>query len=185
VTRKLYLYIQNHTTMKLFNFFLPITFFVFFNCGGVQNSSRIKLEDNPPFTISEATYQDWVAGVQGAGSGTNVTIMVASMEPGVNIKQLYFHQDIVPVQAIAGKDNMYTASLKTDLNQGGDTEMNIDPKQEAKNTPPTKIPFELGENEAVVSYEYQGETAYYKVENMVRKPMMALPSTNGGTGIEN
>ena len=80
---------------------------------------------------------------------------------------------------------MYTASLKTDLNQGGDTEMNIDPKQEAKNTPPTKIPFELGENEAVVSYEYQRETAYYKVENMVRKPMMALPSTNGGTGIEN
>ncbi len=61
--------------------------------------------------------------------------------------------------------------------------MDSDPVQESQNVPPEVIPFQLEENEAVLSYLYEGEVKYLRITNMERKPMLAYPTTNN-KGIE-
>ena len=46
--------------------------------------------------------------------------------------------------------------------------IDADRKKEINNKPPetVKIPFELKENEAVISYKEDGKTKYFKIENI-------------------
>ena len=46
--------------------------------------------------------------------------------------------------------------------------MNIDPKKEANNKPPStgKIPYELEQNEAMLVYTYKGKKLTYKVSGI-------------------
>ena len=47
----------------------------FSQCGSCKETSH-QVQTNVPFSIEKATYNDWVAGVKGGGSGTNVIVTI-------------------------------------------------------------------------------------------------------------
>ncbi len=155
---------------------LPILLFSLSNCGGAQNVNDQKLVQNPPFKISEAYFQDWIAGVQEAGSGTNVSIAFAEMKPDVVIQNIYFKNQILEAKGNVNAPNQYIGYLKNDTKRN--VIMDADPMKEAQNIPPKTIPFKLEENQAVVEYWFGGKKNYYKVETLTKKEMIPYPQAN-------
>ena len=56
--------------------------------------------------------------------------------------------------------------------------MDSNSTKETANIPPTRFPFKLENNEAVLSYEYHNKMYYYKISNIEEKQLIAYPSRN-------
>ncbi len=164
--------------IKYFLTFFGMTFLLvsFSNCGSSQVGKAYALENNPPFTISEASSQKWVAGVQEGGSGTNVRIAFESIQEGVAIEEIYFGKAKTIAKETSNKPVSYTGFFKNKMKR--DVIMDENPVNEAKNTPPEVFPFDLKENEAVISFKLNGKQSYFKVSDILKKPLIAYPSTN-------
>lgn len=133
------------------------------------------LEQNPPFVIKQSYFQKWVAGVQGGGSGINVNIVLENIKEDIVVKEIYFRDAVLKANQHPQNIDMYSANFLTENNS--DIIMSGDTLNEAQNTPPQVSPFNLGENEAVISYTLNGEMYYYKISNLQEKPLIAYPST--------
>ena len=72
-----------------------------------------------------------------------------------------------------GNSFLFIGYFKNDNNK--DIIMDADIIKEAQNTPPEKIPFQLEENEAVISYTYKGSVQYYKISNIIKDEVIAFP----------
>lgn len=147
------------------------------SCGSSQTSNtKFMFEENPPFTIEEAYFQKWVAGTKEGSSGIKVHIVFETIEPDVVLKDFYFQRQIQKAQNALDNTNEYFAELSN--NSRNDFVMDIDPMKEAQNTPSQNFPFELKENEAVVSYVFKGKTKYFKISNLSEKERIAYPQSN-------
>ncbi len=158
---------------------LSVILFGMASCGGAQNEGAYPFEEEPPFTLGQVTFQKWVAGIRGGGSGINVTIPVEELTADVRFKELYFRDHIVSIKSKPREPDLFFAYIKTKGNR--DIIMDADPAEEAKNTPPQKVPFDLDEDEAVLSYELGGEIFYVFITDMEEKPMLAYPQGNPGS----
>jgi len=168
---------MKNTKILLFLFTVPLLLLSFSNCGGAQTaSSKTAFEQNPPFKIAEAYYQNWVAGVKDGGSGTNVHILFTEMDPDVVVQNIYFRNQRLEAKGNINQPNHFVGYLKTDGQQ--DVIMDADPIKEAQNTPPKKIPFELENDQVVIEYWFQGKKNYYKVSNLSEKEMIPYPQAN-------
>lgn len=148
------------------------------NCGsGKTDSAFVEFQENPPFDLINSYYQDWVAGVKEGGSGTNFHLRFQTMEPEVQLQDIYFQGNVVPLERKMTSAIAYVGYLKNKANSR-DIIMDSDPIKETVNTPPKKIPFPLEDTDAVISYIYKGSLQYYKIENITRKEMLAYPSSN-------
>ena len=154
---------------------VSLVLFSFSNCGSNQASSY-KLTQDPPFTIADVFYQDWVAGVQDGGSGTNVHITFKDFTKDVRIDSIYFRNKTAKAKNTPQAKEHYIGYFKDKTNR--DIVMDSDPKKEATNTPPEPFPFKLADNEAVVSYVQKGNTAYFKITDIRKKEMLAYPQSN-------
>jgi hypothetical protein len=144
---------------------------VFTHCSSAQ-----KLQEQASFEIGEVTYQTWVAGVQGGGSGIHMLINVVSNKNNVVFDSVYFKGYKAKIEI--GKIN-YVASIKTEINQKEDIVMSNNGKDEFGNKPPLKeanFPFKLADDECVISYIEKNTTKYYKVKNLIKKPSEEYPS---------
>lgn len=146
------------------------------SCGSTQISNNIMFEANPPFTIKEAYFQKWVAGTKEGGAGTKVHLVFKSIGPEVALKEIYFQNQIQKVQKASNSGYDYFAEF--DSNIRSNIIMDIDPMKEAQNTPSQNFPFELQENEAVVSYLFNDKTNYFKIINLSEKERIAYPQSN-------
>jgi len=163
--------------IKHFLVFFGLSFllFSFSNCGSSQGSKGLSFESNPPFTISEIFSQKWVAGTQEGGSGINVHISFSELTEGVQIDQIYFRKKMIAAQQKPNMKSTYIGYFRNDM--GRDVVMGDSPVKEATNTPPKDFPFDLKENEAVISYTMKGSMAYFRTSDIVEKPLIAYPST--------
>ncbi len=156
---------------------VPLLLLSFSNCGGAQtDNSQMSFEKSPPFKISEAYYQDWVAGVKDGGSGTNVHIIFSEKDAGVVIQNIYFRNHILEAKGNVNEPNHFVGYLKNDMQR--DVVMDADPMKEAQNTLTQNIPFKLEDNQAVVEYWFGGKKKFYKIENLLRKDMIPYPQAN-------
>jgi len=156
---------------------MSLVLFSFSNCGNAKiNDSPSTLVENPPFTLGEVFYQDWVAGTIEGGSGTHVHITFASFAEDVVVKDIYFRNKMVKAQNSPQYRKQYVGYFMNEAAK--DMIMDSGPTKEAQNTPPEKSPFALNESDAVVSYLHNGGVKYYKISNMDRKPMLAYPQSN-------
>lgn len=161
-------------TLALFS--ISFMFFSFSNCGSSSQASKtVEFEKTPPFVISEIYSQDWVAGVKGGGSGTNLHITFSSMQEGLIIENVYFRKK-TETPKLTGKALSYTCYFKGDLNR--DVIMDSDPAKEAQNTPRVPFPFDLKNNEAIINYVLNGKNGYFKINEIEEKPMIAYPAAN-------
>jgi len=82
------------------------------------------------------------------------------------LDSVYFRNQIVHlVREESAENSVFTGSFTTS-NLPHDYILHSDPKQEFGNKPPvtvSKLPFEIKENEAVVSYFYKDKLNYYKI----------------------
>ena len=161
--------------MKILFLLMTITSLTLGSCGGSKsNNSNMDFTSNPPFKIQEIYSQKWVAGVRGGGSGTNVYITFSEVSEGVVFQEIFF-QNKKSLLKTTSKNKM-GANFKS--TQNSDVIMDVDSTKEAVNIPPEKIPFQLEDNEAVISYFENDKTYYYKVSNMKEKEMLAYPQSN-------
>lgn len=147
----------------------------FCSCGGSKSSNNnFVFEKNPPFKIEESYFQKWTSGVEEGGSGINVHILFSEMEPNMAIQNIYFRNHILEAKSSPNDPNNFTAHLKKDSDKRSFV-MDSDPLKEAQNTPSEEFPFHLDENEAVISYWFEGKRNYYKVHNLSEKREIAYP----------
>lgn len=142
-----------------------------------QCSSAQKLQDQAPLKIGQVYYQKWIAGVQGGGSGINIFIPTGNSS--VKLDSVYFRGKVAKLETKPQAETLYIGRFKSDLNQRKDIIMSNEPNAEYGNSipKPTKnIPFELKENECVISYIQGDKTKYFIIKNIAEKEMIPYPS---------
>lgn len=155
---------------------LPILLFSLSSCGGMQNANKKELVQNPPFKVIEAFFQNWVAGVEEGGSGTNIHLTFSEMDADVVIQNIYFRNTILEARGNINETNKYVGYLKNDAQRN--IIMDSDSMKEAKNTPTNNFQFQLKDNEAVVEYWFGGKKNYFKIANLSEKAMIPYPQAN-------
>ncbi|MCX2681192.1 hypothetical protein OOZ15_14665 [Galbibacter sp. EGI 63066] len=136
----------------------------FSQCGSSQG-----LTENPPFELGEVRSEPWTAGAEKEQEGENIFLPVSNGKEIV-LDSLFYKGKVVKLEKIQ-RDNylVYIGRFSKADTKYDDLIMHADPKEEFGNKPPKlnkKIPFELKEGEAVVSYIEDGKTKYYKVKSM-------------------
>ena len=131
----------------------------FFGCC----ASKAKAQNEHPFKVLEATYANSV--------GEQTDLVVTTLKITVNNKEIkldsvYFRNHKAPLKRMESDENYVFAGSFTTSNTPHDYILDSDPKQEFGNKPPvtvSKLPFEIKENEAIVSYFYKDKINYYKI----------------------
>ncbi|GGG92825.1 hypothetical protein GCM10011416_07300 [Polaribacter pacificus] len=117
-----------------------------------------QFEKQAPFTIQSATYNYWKGGQPNVG-GTKVSFAYKATKP-VEFDSIYFQQKSVKVelQEIAG--TTYVVGFFNNSR-------NIPVVGQVKATEKKQsTPFQLGPNEAVLSYLKDGKIKYFKVSDL-------------------
>ena len=163
--------------MKLITntFFLVLVITSFSQCSSAQ-----KLQKEAPVVFGSTYYQHWVAGVQGGGSGINLFIPTEGIsKETIELDSVYFRGKASKLEFKPNNPTLFIGRFATSGNQRKDVIMSNKPGAEYGNEVPkktTEIPFELKENECVVSYKEGDKTKYFKIENLVKKQPMHFPS---------
>lgn len=134
--------------MKLLGITILALFFT--QCASVQ------FDKNASFTVKSVTKL----------ADENLKIYYTSASK-INFTDLYFGGKKEKIQSKKDENGTFIiGDFKNSLANLKDIQLHGDPKKEYGNTPPKieKTPFELKENEAVISYKVDGETRYYKIE---------------------
>lgn len=145
-----------------------------------QCSSAQKLQKEAPVVIGEAYFQKWVAGIKGGGSGINLFISTedSSLE-NIELDSIYFRGKSSKLEFKPNNPSLFVGRFSTGRNQKKDIIMSDKPNAEYGNELPkikSKFPFELKENECVVSYKEGNKTKYFKIINVVEKQPQYYPS---------
>ena len=145
-----------------------------------QCSSAQKLQKEAPVKLGTVYYQHWVAGVQGGGSGFNLFIPTkGTSKESIQLDSVYFRGKVVKLEFKPNNPSLFIGRFSLRANQKKDIIMSNKQHAEYSNEAPNiiaKIPFELKENECVVSYKEDKTTKYFKIENVVEKQPQYYPS---------
>ncbi|WP_341220262.1 hypothetical protein [Polaribacter atrinae] len=140
---------------------LLVLLFSFSQCGST------KFENKIPFTIHSAHYKNWTGGQPGV-HGINVQIQLKE-KSNINFDSLYFRNKVAKVEF--KNATLIIANYNTSNKKPSDVILHLDPKKEVQNKLPTQetFPFELSENEAVLTYQANGKTTYYKIKEIKKR----------------
>ena len=146
-------------------------------CAGGKNSDQVvPFEETPPFKVTLAFYQPWVAGVKSGGKGMNLGVILEEMTEDVEIGDFFFREQVVRARRDPNNPDLFIASYKEEPR---DVVMDADPLKEAQNIPPINFPFDLDEDEMALSYSYQGETYFVLIKDLEKRPLLAYPGQGG------
>ncbi|MBL4605741.1 MAG: hypothetical protein JKY02_08825 [Flavobacteriaceae bacterium] len=125
-----------------------------------------QFEAKPPVTITGATFNNWVGGQPGV-SGIRVIIAYKQQE-NIEFQKIYFAEKEGKIETYQKKGKTYLVGyIDTSSREKEDLVLDRDPKKEMNNKlPKADFPFQLKENEAVISYLKNGKTKFFKVEKI-------------------
>lgn len=149
------------------SFTMLIILMTLFNC----SSSKVKLEEKAPLEYSRPYFQEWVAGIEDGGSGVNIYFPNLVVKNNAIVDSVFFRK--MKGKLRNGKAS-YFASLKKDMPQ--DIVMSDDPKAEYGNKT-QEFPFDLKNDECVISYIEKGETKYFKIVDLKEKEGEYYPTS--------
>jgi hypothetical protein len=142
-----------------------------------QCSTAQKLQKEAPTQFGDVYCQKWTAGIQGGGSGINLFIPIA--DKSIQLDSAYFRGKSVKLEVKETKEGViYIGRFKTEFNEPKEIIISSDPKQEYANKLPVKqeeIPFELKDDECVVSYIQEDKPMYYKISNVRQQEPLNYP----------
>lgn len=146
--------------------------FILVQCSCVKPT----FQENPPFTITESHFQEWIGGQPGV-SGTSVHILLSAIDENVQPDSLFFNQSKAKIDIkTAEKGHLWVANFRKSAPR--DINMHGEPKEEYGNTPPKmeEFPFELAKDEAVIGYYTKEKKAYFKIIGLQKKETLFFPS---------
>ena len=124
--------------------------------------------ENPPFKITSATYNHWIGGVPGV-SGTNVTIIYTA-DSNVTFDSIYFlkRSQKLELRESKGIKLMMGYFKNENPSEKPDRILHVVAEKEMGNKPPAlnNFPFDLKEDEAVISYQNGSKTKYFKITSL-------------------
>ena len=124
-------------------------------------------------TIKEVSYEQWVAGVQGGGSGINFMVELNKpLEEGTSLEKVQFKT----YEAVFEKnsDLLYVTYIRTKVNQ---LKLYEEGSKEYGNEAPLPD-FGLQPNQARLFFNENGKTKEVLIDNIKEKPLLAYPSMN-------
>ncbi|MCL7762172.1 hypothetical protein MPF19_02005 [Polaribacter sp. Z014] len=141
--------------------------FSFSQCGSTQ------FVKNVPFTIKTADYMHWSGGQPGV-SGINVLIELKE-KSNIEFDSLYFRKKVKKVEFKDGL--LIVANYNTSKNNTRNLILHSDTRKELKNKIPKTdtFPFKLLESEAILTYQMDGKTKYYKIAGIKKRDSSAYP----------
>jgi len=145
----------------------------FSQCGG---STLMK---NPILKVEKAFYNKWVGGQPGV-SGTKVEIHLEDAQEVIFVA-LYFQGKRTQVEVSKiDKFTQIIAHFSTSKRKHRNLFLDADIIKETGNTLPIleEFPFQLKENEAILSYKKENKTLYFKIENIKKVQSIPFPSMN-------
>ena len=117
----------------------------------------------------KTSYETWVAGVRGGGSGIHFYVdFKTALIDQIELKKVVFRGYEVPFEKM---DNLhFMARIKTEGNQqkqeGDDSQIYTSPKNA----------LTLGENEAILIFSKKAKEFNVKIKQVTEKPMLEYPS---------
>ena len=143
---------------KLVSLALMSLFFI--QCKSAQFDAK------PPIKITGATFNNWVGGQPGV---SGIRVIVGYEKQGdIEFQKIYFAKKIGRIETYQRKGKTFLVGhIDTSSREKEEMIMDRDSENEIKNKlPEPKFPFELKENEAVISYLKNGKTKFFKVKNI-------------------
>jgi hypothetical protein len=145
----------------------------FSQCGGstLVKKSTLKVE--------KAFYNKWFGGQRGV-RGTKVEIHLKDASEVIFVA-LYFQGKRTKVEVSQmEKFTRIIAHFSTLKRKNRNLILDADITKELENTLPSleEFPFQLKENEAILSYKKEGKTLYFKIENIKKLQSIPFPSMN-------
>ena len=145
----------------------------FSQCGGstLVKKSTLKVE--------KAFYNKWFGGQPGV-RGTKVEIHLKDASEVIFVA-LYFQGKRTKVEVSQmEKFTRVIAHFSTLKRKNRNLILDADITKELENTLPSleEFPFQLKENEAILSYKKEGKTLYFKIENIKKLQSIPFPSMN-------
>ena len=149
-----------------------LTMVFFTQCGSAQ------FDKEAPFTIHKAYYQDWFGGQPGS-RGTLVTVEISRAAESIVFDSIFFNDKIKRLgNTVSDNKQLLIGNFPTTTLSDKNIIMHSDPKEEMANelsNPILNYPFELSDNECVVSYIIKNKKRYYKVENLKKEKSIYYP----------
>jgi len=127
-----------------------IAFSSTFQCAGQKATTIKTFELQTPFKAKPVVFQEWYAGIKVGGTGINVFIPIAEVKDNVKFNDVYFRNMKGELFENEGK---LIAILKNP------SKLYTFKKPEK----PADYPFDLKDNECVLSYTQNGQIKYHKV----------------------
>lgn len=139
---------------------------VFISC---SSQKEVK---NLPFLTDEVYFQKWIGGQRLTGSGTDFYIRFKEpFSANFKIKKLYFHGR--ELEVIKRNDSVFTASYS----QRPNVDEELKETDGQIETPKfVKSKFELKNNEAILEFEQDSKTQFFRITNIKEKELLAYPS---------
>lgn len=158
--------------MKTFTYIILALGFSLTGC-----SSQKKLVKNPPFEVGQATCQSWVGGRPESGSGIKLEVPIADIPATASLQKAYFRDNVADLKVEERDGELFAvANFKNKSMEKPDITMHGDSTKEVGNQPPTlqeAMPFELNEDECVLSFVENDTIKYVKVSEIKeKKPLM-------------
>ena len=161
--------------MKSFSI-MAISLFVFTfftHCGSAQ------FDKNPPFTISNAFYQDWFGGQPGS-KGTFINIeLTSALSNDIVFDSVFFKSQVTKLDLnTAASRQVLKGNFISISHEDRNIVMHADPKEEMVNKvggATRQNPFEISDNECVISYFIKKKKHYYKLENLKKEKPIYYP----------
>ena len=151
------------------HFSIVLSFVLLWSCA---NKAIIQQTHNFPVKIEEVSYQHWVSGVRGGGSGTNFYIRFSRALPkDIKIQKIYFRRKVETVQQI--DDLNYVVFFRGNANWERGNLSESDSQGQAISAEP---PVRISDKEAVLTYTQKEKEKFYKIKNALEKEMPLYPS---------
>lgn len=155
--------------MKTIQNFIKLICLALLSVSFSQCASTMKLQKEAPTTFGETYFQEWVAGVKGGGSGINVFIEVKG--ENLVLDSIYFRENVSNFETKPSNPKLFIGRFKGEANK---EELAIITTSDEK-VEKSDFPFDLKENECVVSYKHGDKLKYYKITKLKEKSVEALP----------
>lgn len=142
------------------NIIIAITAIFLVQCKSAQFDAK------PPIKITGATFNNWVGGQPGV---SGIRVIIGYEKKGdIEFQKIYFAKKEGRIEAYVRKDKTFLVGhIDTSSREKENMILERDSKKEIKNKlPEPKFPFELKENEAVISYLKNGKVKFFKIENI-------------------
>ena len=162
--------------MKRILSLILVIFLSVFSCK-TSKESALQFQSTAPFEMVEPYYNSWVGGIESAGAGVNLFILLKEDLGRVKVDSIHFRGE---KSVVVKRDLLLIGRFKYSRVHPKKLIMSSNPHDEYGNTLPSKTdrsPFTLTNNQCVISYRINNKRLYYKVSNLKSLREIAYPSS--------